>query len=400
MTYTDDRCPVVYINLAIRAGYRYETAAELGNTHFLEHILLKGTTTYPGPDVLAEQVNRLGGYQNASTDTERVSYTIEVAAGYAERMVGLLADMFANSLFDPASVDRERKVILEEYQSNRINHDQLLARSILREFFRGHPLGNSSLDADASTHAATPEILRSFKDRWYVPERSALVIGGGISHEDAAAMAKSALGEWSAGGTTPEVLVPFTSVHGAHLHIDRDIEHTKLALSYHMPGMHDERAVAAMRLISNFLGFGMSSLLARELRHKRGLVYMTSVFAAAYRDAGMFKFTSFTKQNPADVISVTRDLIERVPEHFRADDLEWVREQYLGAHARNLAETSSRTALLLDGFVYRDALVTPDEWIALIRSITYDDIVRATSTYLRRDSSMLTTMGRTNPGDL
>jgi predicted Zn-dependent peptidase len=236
--------------------------------------------------------------------------------------------------------------------------------------------------------------------QWYVPERSALVIGGGIEHEQAVRLASATFGEWHFGGTQPEQVVPLASRNDSHLHIERDIEHTKLSLCYHMPGIHDEKAVAALRLISNFLGYGMSSLLTRELRHKRGLVYMTNVFSDAQRDAGMFKFTSFTRKSPAEVISVARDLIERVTDHFRIEDLDWVRRQYLGAHARNLAETSSRTSFMLDSFVVRDALYTPDERIAVVNSLTYDDIAKAAVAYLTHENSMLATMGRTDPGDL
>lgn len=400
LTYTDANCPVAYINLAVRAGYRYEELSERGNAHFLEHILLKGTSTYPTPDMLAEQVNRLGGYQNGTTNLERVDYVMHVANEYTEKMIVLLGDMLFNSLFDPVSVEKERGVILEEYNSNRVNHDQFLYRSITREFYQGHPLGNSSLDADEPTTSVTPELLRTYMTRWYVPERSALVIGGGIGHEQAVQMATATFAGWPSGGTQSEGVISFTPYHTPHLHIERDIEHTKLSLCYHTPGIYDEKSVAALRLISNFLGYGMSSLLTRELRHKRGLVYMANVFSDAQRDAGMFKFTSFTRKPPAEVISVARDLIEHVTDNFRPEDLDWVRRQYLGVYARNLAETSSRTDFLLDSFVIRDALYTPDEWVAVVNALTYDDIVKTAVSYLNRNNSMLATMGKVDPGDL
>src|SRR4030042_1207548 len=166
LTYSDEHCPVVYINVFVRAGYRYETLAERGNAHFLEHMLLKGTAKFPTPDKVAEQVNRVGGYQNARTNSERVLYEIEVAREYVEPMLALLRDMLFDSLLDPTVLENEKRIILEEYNANRIDHNQFFARSIDKTFYAGHPLGNSSLDADDATRAATPETLRDYLRQW------------------------------------------------------------------------------------------------------------------------------------------------------------------------------------------------------------------------------------------
>lgn len=400
LTCSDEHCPVVYLNLVVRAGYRYEEVQERGNAHFLEHMLLKGTSKYPTPDKLSEQVTRLGGYQNASTSGERVNYVIEVAREHAEPMIALLSEMFFDSLLDPDSVHNERRVILEEYAKNRAEPSQFFIRYFPREFYRGHPLGNSSLDADDATKKVTPDMLRAYMQRWYVPERSALVIGGGIPHAQAATLAEKYFGSWKRGGTAAESAVAMTPSHPSHEHIARELDHTKILLGYHVPGANDRRSVAALTLISNFMGYGQSSVLARELRHKRGLVYMTNVSAGIMRDAGGFTMETFTKQNPAQVVELAREILESATDHFKADDLAWVQRQYIGALARYNAEVVNRTGFILNEYIKSNRLGTPEDWEADIMRVSYEDVQNVARTYLRRDNSFMLTMGTSDPGEL
>ena len=400
LTCADEHCPVVYINLVVRAGYRYENTNERGNAHFLEHMLLKGTTDYPAPEKLAGQVNKLGGYQNAFTNPEYVNYVIEVSREYLEPMLGLMRGMLFESLLEPSSVDTERGVILEEYNANRINHDQFMNRSITREFLRGHPLGNSSLDADKATMLATPEILRAYKDRWYLPERAAFIIGGGIDHDLALKLVNGMFSDWKAGATPPELNIQLVPANTSYLHLPRDIEQNKISLRYHTPGYESEKEGAALQLISSFLGYGLSSLLNQELRHKRGLVYAAMTHAKILRDIGMFDFTSFTRHSPQEVVPLSREIIENVTKYMKNTDFDWVRKQYLGVYARNLAETSNRTQDLLNMFIFRNSLYKPEDWVKTINSLTYEDVVDVASKYLRRENSMLTTMGKVDPGEL
>jgi predicted Zn-dependent peptidase len=157
---------------------------------------------------------------------------------------------------------------------------------------------------------------------------------------------------------------------------------------------------AALTLISSLMGYGQSSVLAHELRHKRGLVYVPMVSAGILRDTGGFTLETFTKQDPAKVIAVAREILEATADHFKPDDLDWVKRQYIGALARYNAEVGNRTGFILNEYIKSNRLGTPEDWAADIMHVTYEDIVSAARTYLRRDNSFLLTMGTTDPGEL
>jgi predicted Zn-dependent peptidase len=391
---------VVEINLLVRAGYRFETKEELGYAHLLEHMLLKGTKRLPAPELVNEQVACIGGYQNAGTNDERVNYIIEVAKEYAKPMCGLLREMFFESLIDPERLEKEKKIVLQEYEDIRSNNERYTMIQAQAAFYHGHPVGVSILDADETTKRATAESLRAYMQKWYVPGRSALIIGGGLSHADAVRLATQNFGDWAPAGAVPLELVSFIPDHPRHLHVTRDVPSTMIGILYHGPTVEQPKDEAALSVVATFLSYSSSSLLSKELRHKRALVYSASTRAGADRDTGEFTVSSSTAHDPAEVIGLLRQFVENVPEYLAADGVEYIKRQKLGALVRSMAEVSDRTNHIFGNFVTMDRLYLPEEWERAIRDVTYGDIVAACAKYLRRDNSMLVTMGRSDPGDL
>lgn len=392
ITATDAAAQVSDLALLVRAGYRYERPHEAGYAHFLEHMLMKGTVGLPTPELLAGAVERLGGYRNAHTWMNRVWYDIQVAAEHTEGMVALLADIMFRSLLDPVRIQQEKGPIIQELK-RAIAEPQRFTERRGRELFYGkHPLGRTILQTEKTTQDTTRERLLEHLARLYGADRSALVVVGPMTHEAVLALAEQLFGGWKRAGELINETVPFTPAGSFEVHEHRDLPQTFINVWYPGPTSGSRREQAALELLRTFLSGGSSSLLTRELRHKRSLVYWQSLETESYPDNGSIQFST-AAEKPAVVTHLARQLMETVSTAFTPDDLEAARLQAVGAFKRRLSSGPFKLAYILDLFAVQDGLIDPDEWLKDLAAVTHEDVLRVAERYLRTEYAVTYTLG-------
>ena len=391
LTYEDTSIPVIDINLVFKAGSRYEESHQKGYAHILEHMLLKGTIKRPSPVLIAKEIDDKGGYKNAFTGRESLTMVLQAADNYSEELFELLSDMLLNSLIDPTVLENEKKVIVEEVKKAEDNTDTFFARLTFKDMFSGHPLASNILGDPESILSATVGELRKYKDKFLVPDNSALVVAGNINHDAVVVLAQKYFGTWSGNKATLPIVEFSPSLQKYYFHL-KDTKQTIVSYnSYAVPAVKT-REFLALELVRNFLNFGGSSILNEELRHKRGLVYSVGTQNFSFRDAGLFWVrTSTTK--PKETVKAIEDIIRNLKNSFTINLLDGIKARRIGAFKLYIANPYSQTTFLSGGFLDFGKLITPEEYIAEVNSITYDEILRVIDTYLISEKAVITAIG-------
>ncbi len=284
---------VAAVQLWMRVGARNETDAESGFSHFIEHLLFKGTPTR-GPGVIDRTISGLGGEINAATSHDFTYYHIVLPARHLDTALDVAADAAMHASFDPGELERERLVVLEEIRRSQDSPGSYLFRFLARHHFAGHPYGRPVLGTPESIRAADRQAIVAYYRRHYVPRSAVLVVVGNADRTRALARIRAAFGAWEAGpapaaaGQAPPELGSVRRVEEP-----RPLQQAYLGVSWRGPTV-PQADVYAVDLLTSILGRGRASRLNQTLKESRGLV--SSIGASFYpqRDAGTITVTART----------------------------------------------------------------------------------------------------------
>jgi predicted Zn-dependent peptidase len=274
----------VSMGVWVNVGARDESDPENGLSHFIEHMIFKGTVKRSAFQI-AKEFDAIGGHTNAFTSMEHTCYHAKVLDSQVETMVDILSDIFLNSIFDPREVERERPVILQEIGMLEDSPDEYIHYLVGHHFWNGHPLGRSILGSRETIAAFGSETIRGFFHRLYQPERIVIAAAGHLEHRRLEDLVAAAFESVRPGNGFPERKAPAASSR-IDLH-SRDLEQVHICLGAAGLSVVDPRRYA-FSLMNTILGGNMSSRLFQEVREKRGLAYAVYSFIAAHVDTGMF----------------------------------------------------------------------------------------------------------------
>jgi predicted Zn-dependent peptidase len=279
----------VAVGIWAAVGGRHESARTGGISHFLEHLLFKGTKKRSARRI-SEEVEGVGGDLNAYTAEERTCYYAAASAEHLGRVTDVLCDMYRNPLLDPAEIERERGVIAEEIEMIRDEPAQHVHEILTAETWHASPLARPITGTKRSLGAITRNHLREHIATHYHAGRTILTASGAVDHDRIVAMACEYLGKLPK-GPAPRKL-PMPSRQGAPRVVveARDTQQTQMALSFRGIGAADPRRYA-VTLLHILLGGNMSSRLFQELREKRGLCYSVSTSLSTHTDCGAFEIS-------------------------------------------------------------------------------------------------------------
>jgi len=273
----------VAITVWVGAGSHYETADESGASHFLEHMLFKGTANRSGRE-LAAQIDGLGGEVNASTSRDATVYYARVLPEVWQEATFLLADMLLNARLEAEDVERERQVILEEVRGENENPESAGQDLFDATMWDTHALGRPVAGTEASVAAVPPEALRRIRAELYTPDNAIVAVAGRVTVAEALSVAGQAFGAWS--GTRQRALPPPPAYAPRVATLRRAIDQAQLFLGCAAPGLHDPNRHAAT-LLAVALGGGTSSRLFQRIREDEGLAYSVEAFHEIYSTAGL-----------------------------------------------------------------------------------------------------------------
>jgi predicted Zn-dependent peptidase len=364
-------------------GSASEPHQRRGISHLVEHMLFKGTPRRSARQI-AETMDGVGGNLNAFTDKETTCYYAKVIDRHLPLALDVLADMFLHSTFDPAELDKEQKVILEEIKMYEDAPDELIHDIFLQTMWSGSNLGEPTIGFAETVVAITPDDLRAHMRAHYAPNSVIVAAAGNVEHERFVELVDQEFKEFAGTSiaSTPEE--PATTP-GRHVR-EKDSEQAYVVLGTRGVTIRDERRYA-LSVLDTVLGGGMSSRLFQEIREKRGLVYSVYSFQAAYRGAGLFGIYAGTSpgnvQSCVDLVVAEFDRVKAEP--IGPDEFVLAQEHVKGNLTLSLESTSSRmirlgrNELALGRYVSTEEVerridaVTPQEVAELAREILTDE---------------------------
>lgn len=363
----------VSFGIWVKAGSRNETPENNGISHFIEHMLFKGTERFSAK-LIAEQFDAIGGNVNAFTSKEYTCYYAKVLDEHLPIAVDVLSDMFFNSVMDPEELAKEKNVVLEEIAMCEDTPDDYVHDLMSMAAYGDHPLAYTILGSKERLLAMTPEDLRAYMSSHYTIENTVISVAGNIGDEVVELLERH-FGHFGNRGTAPVLCEP--SFQGELLFHRKKTEQNHICLS--LPGVKSGGELQyAMVLLNNAFGGGMSSRLFQEIREKRGLAYSVYSYHSAHADSGLFTvYAGTAPKQTKDVLQLTKEMLHELAERgLSEDELRKGKEQMKGSLILSLESTSSRMNRIGKNELMLGRHDTLDDMIAKIQRVSMEDMNR------------------------
>jgi len=308
----------VSMGVWVHVGARDEADAESGLSHFIEHMIFKGTVRRSAFQI-AKEFDAIGGQTNAFTSMEHTCYHARVLDTQLETMVDILSDIFLNSVFDQREVSRERPVIVQEVGMVEDSPEEWVHTMMGSAFWGGHPLGRSILGSRENILGFDSQTIKGFFKRLYQPDRIIVAIAGNVDHDRFVDMVGPVFSTIAAGNGFAPRSMPAAGCGIMLKH--RDLEQSHICLGMNGVSVADPRRFAAS-LTNTIFGGNMSSRLFQIIREERGLAYSIYSFLSSFADTGMFGV--YTAVAPTDLdtsIELIMDQIRRLKREPVSDDV-------------------------------------------------------------------------------
>ena len=359
----------------VAVGSRDESDRLSGVSHFLEHLLFKGTQTRTAQDI-ARSVDRVGGDFNAFTGKEYTAYYCRLPARHAEFGVGLLGDVLTRPALRDVDIESERLVILEELAMDADSPDDVAHRTFARQLFAGHPLGRDPAGDRDTVLAITPDDVRSFFSAYYGAGAMVVAMAGPIDHDEALASVSAAFADVAPGSRPLERVPPTHQL--ADVQIDDDTEQVHIVMGVRGLARTDPDR-EALDVVNHVLGGGLSSRLFEEIREQRGLAYAVYSGASSYADCGAFEMYAGTQPEHVDeVVSlILGELAKLAADGITDDELDVAVGYLTGAYELGLEDTGARMSRI-GALLATSREVRPvNEQVARWAAVGHADVRRA-----------------------
>jgi predicted Zn-dependent peptidase len=382
----------VSVGIWIGAGSRRETPEQNGISHFIEHMLFKGTTSRSAEDI-ARAVDALGGNLDAFTAKELVCFNTKVLDQHLSQAFEVLADLVLNPMFREEDIEKEKGVILEEIKMEADSPDYLVHEIFSSNFWKDHPLGKPILGTPQSVRRFDSTMVRDFYRSVYAPANMVVTAAGHLTHEGLTALVQQYFASLPPGPAAPSDPLPSTHARIA-LRNKKSLEQVHLCLgvpSYPLP--HEERF--ACYVLNTLLGGGMSSRLFQNIRERQGLAYAVFSELNPYRDTGCLSIYAGTSVESARQVveSITQEFRQLKGDRVADEELRRAKDHLKGSLMLGLESTASRMSNLARQEMYFGRFFTLDELVESIEAVTAEDVRRIAQTFFDPRQIALTILG-------
>jgi predicted Zn-dependent peptidase len=388
----------VSLGFWVLAGSRDEPHAISGSSHFLEHLLFKGTKTRSAL-AIAESFDAVGGDVNAFTSKEYTCYYARVLDGDLEMAVDHLADMFQHSVLRSSDLDAERQVILEEINMHEDSPEEVVHDLFTETLWPQHPLGRPVLGTAETIRAATRDKVNRFYRRHYVPGRLVVAAAGNLRHEDLVGLLRDRMEVGAEVGDDEVKAWDLRAAEeapppsGKNLVKRRKTEQAQICIGTNgLPRSDPDRF--AFLIVNGALGTGMSSRLFQEIREKRGLVYSVYSYHSQYTEAGLFStYAGTTPVQAPEVIRLVRKELEDVGNGGLTEaEFDRAKGHVKGSMVLTLEDPGSRMSRIGKSEIGHGEILTVNQALKRIDDVTLDDAHRVAKRVLSQPMT-LTVLG-------
>lgn len=370
----------------VGAGSRYEQKQKAGLSHFLEHMIFKGTKKRPSAFEISSLVDGVGGENNAFTSKDHTGYYIKLQNRHLELAFDIIADTLQNSLFDQVEIDRERGTIIEEinmYEDTPMFDIDEVFYSLL---FNEHPLGWSIAGTKETVKNIQRQDFVDYCRKFYQGKDMVLVVAGGVNEKEVKSLAekhfssfiqgeKEKIIEFKEGQKSPQVKIKYKQTDQAHLY-----------LGYPTFSFFDEDKTA-LSILGAILGGGMSSRLFIQVRERRGLAYYVKAVSDLHHETGYFAARAGLNINKLDeAIKVILEEFEKVKSgDVKEDELQKAKEFLKGRIALSLEDSQEVAEWYGEKQLMLDKIETPDEIVAKIEKVSLADIKKVANRVMKKE---------------
>lgn len=380
------------LGLFIGVGSRDEDDPIRGISHFIEHMMFKGTKSRTARQI-ADEIESRGGHLNAFTDKENTTYQVRVLAEHTPLAMDILTDMLLHSLHDPEEMEREKRVVIEEIKMYEDTPEEMVHELFEETLWPAHPLGKSIIGTEKTVSGISRDTLTGYIAHRYRPDRIVVSAAGNIEHDELVKMTEKALGHLE-GSAPPRTLKPPKASGKSKQKNKRDIEQVHFCLGASAYGKHD-RERFTLSILNNVLGGNMSSRLFQEIREKRGLAYAIGSYGRSYQEGGLFCVYGGTSPTTyQQVLDLTRQEFENVRANGLTDEeLTKAKTQVRGALVLGLESMSARMNRYGDSLLAYGRVIPITEVLQEYEAVSHEGIAKVAARVLDESAMTLTAIG-------
>ncbi len=381
----------VVVGIWVNVGSRDESPAVAGISHFIEHLMFKGTERRTARDI-AEALDAVGGQLNAFTTKEYTCYYARVLDEHFDLALDILQDMLFHSRFAAGDIDRERNVILEEIKMYEDAPDELVHDVFATTIWQGHDLGRPVIGTAEVIRRLTREEILNYYQRHYQPQNLVVAVAGNIEQARVVEKLRPIFDPLKGEQVTRQLVRPVPQRQVTCR--TKDTEQVHLCVG--VPGLPlNHERIYVFQVVNTILGGGISSRLFQEIREQRGLVYSIYSYHSSYHDAGLFCiYAGLSKENvPAVMDLIFKEVRDIQHNGVKAEELHRAKEQIIGNLWLSLESVSTRMSRLAKSQLYLGKVVPPEEVVDRVKQVTVEDVQELAREMLNPESFAIATVG-------
>ena len=358
----------ITLGVWVNAGSRIESEKLSGISHFIEHMLFKGTKNRTSKEI-ASTIDNLGGQINAFTSKECTCYYVKLLDEHIDIGLDILSDMFLNPLFDKEDIEKERQVILEELKMYEDSPEDLVYDLLMEGVYKTDALGGNIIGTKESLDNMNREIISDYFEKYYVASNSVISISGNFKFEEIVKLIEEKFKNLNKGDVNIEITTP--EFHPCFIAKNKDTEQVNLAISLKAIPLEDREDAYALSIINNIFGGSISSRLFQNIRENKGLVYSIYSAPSLYRKSGELGiYASMSNENLKKVYNLVLEEIDNIREnHLTEEEIRESKEQLKGSYILGLESTSSRMMSIGKSMLLTKKVKDPNDIIESINNI-------------------------------
>lgn len=383
----------ISLGIFIKNGSINEDKTTNGISHFIEHMLFKGTKTRTAKQI-AEEMDNIGGQLNAFTSKEYTCYYARVLDTHIDKSIDILTDMLFNSKFDNVDIEKEAKVILEEIDMYEDSPEDAVFANLQKNVFKNTPLGYSVLGTKKNVSSFKRQDFIDYIDKKYTGENIVVAIAGNFDRQKVLESIKNKMGKIPKG-------IPNKEANQKYLYVPtkvkqfKEIEQLHLVIGFDGVSLNDKNNYA-MSLLNTVLGGGMSSILFQKIREEQGIAYSIYSYNTSYINNGIFNiYVGLNKNQLKNTINiVTNELNLLKKEKISKQQIEKTKEQLKSNYIMGLESTSNRMSSIGRSKILLDIIKTPDQIIDEVDKIKKENIDYLIETIFNMDKMSISLVGK------
>jgi len=365
----------VSIGIWVGTGSRNESQSNNGISHFIEHMLFKGTDNRSAREI-ADSIDSIGGQLNAFTGKECTCYYTKTLDSHADIALDVLSDMFFNSRFEEKDIEVEKKVILEEIGMHEDSPEELVHDILSETVWEDNSLGLPILGTRETLLNINKDKIKAYINERYLPQNTVIAVAGNFEEDRIIDVIKEKFGGWNASGKDSKTIEDAKFKVNSKIKV-KDTEQIHICMGFEGVA-HGSDELYPLLAVNNVLGGGMSSRMFQKIREEKGLVYSIYSYPSSYKNAGLF--TIYAGMNAEHLEKVVELIIKEIKilikEGISKDELEKSREQLKGSYILGLESTSSRMNSIGKAEVLMGSIYTPDEILKKIDAVNQESVER------------------------